>query len=113
AGMRVWTLPEAEREHVAAEVLAVYDQALDVLDRLGMQRVERALPQSSAEYMRVAGSLMSAEGYANLGSLFEQEGPEFDPHVRRRILLGREIGSAQYICLLKLREKAKAEMLVA
>lgn len=113
AGMRVWTLPEAEREHVDTEVLAAYDRALEVLDALGMQRVNRALPQSSSESMRVAGSLMSAEGYANLGPLFEQDGLEFDPHVRRRILLGRDIGSAQYIHLLKLREQAKADMLIA
>jgi aspartyl-tRNA(Asn)/glutamyl-tRNA(Gln) amidotransferase subunit A len=63
--------------------------------------------------MRVAGSLMSAEGYASLGTLFEQEGLEFDPHVRRRILLGRDIDAAQYIHLLKLREQAKADMLQA
>jgi len=56
---------------------------------------------------------MSAEGYASLGALFEQEGLEFDPHVRRRILLGRDIGAAQYLQLLRLREQAKAEMLAA
>lgn len=112
-GMRVWTLPEAERHDVDADVLAAYDAAVQVLVSLGMQRVERALPQSCAESMRVAGSLMSAEGYANLGSLFEQEGLEFDPHVRRRILLGRDIDAAQYITLLKLREQAKADMLSA
>jgi len=112
-GMRVWTLPEAERHDVDPDVLAAYDAAVQVLVSLGMQRVERALPQSCAESMRVAGSLMSAEGYASLGTLFEQEGLEFDPHVRRRILLGRDIDAAQYIHLLKLREQAKADMLQA
>ena len=113
AGMRMWVLPEAERVDVDPEVLAACDEAVRVLEGLGMQRVERALPQSLAESMRVAGSLMSAEGYANLGALFEQEGLEFDPHVRRRILLGRDIGAAQYLQLLRLREQAKAEMLAA
>lgn len=112
-GLRVWTLPEAERHDVDADVLAACDAAVQVLVSLGMQRVERALPQSCAESMRVAGSLMSAEGYANLGPLFEQDGLEFDPHVRRRILLGRDIDAAQYIALLKLREQAKADMLRA
>jgi len=112
-GLRVWTLPEAERHDVDADVLAACDAAVQVLVSLGMQRVERALPQSCAESMRLAGSLMSAEGYANLGPLFEQDGLEFDPHVRRRILLGRDIGVAQYITLLKLREQAKADMLRA
>lgn len=113
AGMRMWVLPEAERADVDPEVLTACDEAVRVLEGLGLQRVERALPQSLAESMRVAGSLMSAEGYAHLGELFEQEGLEFDPHVRRRILLGRDIGAAQYLQLLRLREQAKAEMLAA
>lgn len=113
AGMRMWVLPDAERVDVDPEVLAACDEAVRVLEGLGMRRVERALPQSLAESMRVAGSLMSAEGYASLGALFEQEGLEFDPHVRRRILLGRDIGAAQYLQLLRLREQAKAEMLAA
>ncbi|KRC28957.1 glutamyl-tRNA amidotransferase [Acidovorax sp. Root219] len=113
AGMRMWVLPEAERVDVDPDVLAACDEAVRVLEGLGLQRVERTLPQSLAESMRVAGSLMSAEGYANLGTLFEQEGLEFDPHVRRRILLGRDIGAAQYLHLLRLREQAKAEMLAA
>jgi aspartyl-tRNA(Asn)/glutamyl-tRNA(Gln) amidotransferase subunit A len=113
AGMRMWVLPDAERMDVDPEVLAACDEAVRVLEGLGMRRVERALPQSLAESMRVAGSLMSAEGYASLGALFEQEGLEFDPHVRRRILLGRDIGAAQYLQLLRLREQAKAEMLAA
>ena len=50
--------------------------------------------------MRIAGQLMSAEGYANLGELFEQD-LKFDPHVRRRVLLGRDTGAAKYIALLK------------
>lgn len=113
AGMRMWVLPDAERVDVDPEVLAACDEAVRVLEGLGMRRVERTLPQSLAESMRVAGSLMSAEGYASLGALFEQEGLEFDPHVRRRILLGRDIGAAQYLQLLRLREQAKAEMLAA
>ena len=63
--------------------------------------------------MRVAGSLMSAEGYAHLGPLFERRELQFDPNIQRRILLGRDIGAAQYIHLLRQREQAKAAMLEA
>jgi aspartyl-tRNA(Asn)/glutamyl-tRNA(Gln) amidotransferase subunit A len=55
---------------------------------------------------------MSAEGYANLGELFEQD-LVFDPHVRRRILAGKDIDAAQYIELLKMRDKARTAMLDA
>jgi aspartyl-tRNA(Asn)/glutamyl-tRNA(Gln) amidotransferase subunit A len=112
AGLRVWTLPEAERHGVEADVLAAYDEALCTLAALGMRLVERPLPQSCAQSMGIAGSLMSAEGYAHLGTLFEQD-LVFDPHVRRRILAGRDIGAARYIELLALRERARAEMIDA
>lgn len=109
-GMRVWILPEAERHSVESDVLSLYDRALSTLEELGMQLVERPLPQSCTESMRIAGSLMSAEGYANLGELFEQD-LVFDPHVRKRILAGRNIDAAQYIELLKMRDKARAAMI--
>lgn len=112
AGTRVWVLPESERHATESEVLVLYDRALQQLSELGMVLVERELPQSCTESMRIAGSLMSAEGYATLGTLFEQD-LLFDPHVRRRILLGRAIDAAQYIGLLKMRDKARAEMLAA
>jgi aspartyl-tRNA(Asn)/glutamyl-tRNA(Gln) amidotransferase subunit A len=111
-GTRVWLLPASERHATDPEVLALYDRAVDKLVELGMQPVVRELPQTLAESMRIAGSLMSAEGYANLGELFEQD-LEFDANVRRRILAGRDIDSATYIELLKLRDKARRDMLEA
>lgn len=110
--MRIWVLPESERHSVESDVLAQYDKALSTLAGLGAQLVERELPQSLTESMRIAGSLMSAEGFASLGELFQQD-LTFDPHVRRRILAGRDIDAAQYIELLKMRERARLEMLDA
>lgn len=110
--VRVWVLPESERHSVESDVLVQYDRALSTLAGLGAQLVERELPQSLTESMRIAGSLMSAEGFATLGELFQQD-LTFDPHVRRRILAGRDIDAAQYIELLKMREKARLEMLDA
>jgi aspartyl-tRNA(Asn)/glutamyl-tRNA(Gln) amidotransferase subunit A len=109
-GMRVWVLPRGERADVDAQVLAAYDQALSVLVELGMVLVEKPLPQSLEKSMGIAGNLMSAEGYANLGLLFERSELAFDPHIQRRILLGRDISAAGYITLLKAREAAIAEM---
>ncbi len=112
-GMRMWILPDAERRDVDADVLKAYDKALLVFEGLGMTLVEKRLPQTLVESMQIAGSLMSAEGYANLGSLYEREDLEFDPNVKRRIMLGRNIDAAQYIGLLKQRELAMSAMLDA
>jgi len=109
-GTRVWVLPQSERHSIESDVLALYDRALATLAESGARLVERDLPQSLTESMRIAGSLMSAEGYASLGELFEQD-LVFDPNVRRRILAGRDIDAAQYIELLKMREKARVAML--
>lgn len=111
-GKRVWMLPASERDAIEPDVLALYDRAVAQLVELGVQPVSRELPQTLAESMRIAGGLMSAEGYANLGELFEQE-LEFDQNVRRRILAGRDIDAARYIALLKLRDKARVDMLDA
>jgi len=112
-GLRVWVLPDSERVDVEPAVLDAYDRAIQLLASMGMRLVHRALPRSCGEYMRIAGSLMSAEGYARLGSLFEREDLEFDENVRRRILLGRDIDAARYIELLRTRDLAKAEMIAA
>jgi len=112
-GLRVWVLPHAERAGVEPEVLQAYDAALAVLAELGMTLLEKPLPQSLEKSMGIAGNLMSAEGYANLGALFERSELQFDPNIKRRILLGRDISAAGYIALLKARESAIAEMLQA
>lgn len=109
-GMRAWMLPEKERSAVDSEVLAVYDRALQTFDDLGVTLVQQPLPETLTEAMQMAGQLMSAEGYASKGSLFEREDLVFDPHVRRRILLGRDISAARYQELLSARTRAQAAM---
>lgn len=109
-GLRAWVLPDEERGRVDAEVLAVYDQALEAFQDLGMTLVGQALPASLTDSMQIAGELMSAEGYAHLGPLFERDDLHFDPHVRRRILLGRDISAARYQHLLASRLGARQAM---
>lgn len=110
AGMRAWVLPDEERQHVAAEVLAIYDAAVAAFRDLGVTLMHQPLPTSLTEAMQIAGQLMSAEGYAHLGPLFERDDLSFDPHVRRRILLGRDISAACYQQLLGARSRAQAAM---
>lgn len=110
SGMRAWVLPDEERSAVDAEVLAIYDRALEAFQDIGVTLARLPLPTPLDEAMQIAGQLMSAEGYASLGPLFEQEQLEFDPHVRRRILLGRDISAARYQALLAARTRAQAAM---
>ena len=110
AGLRLWVLPQAEREQIAPGVLAAYDAGLKQLAALGMQLIEQPLPTSLEQCMRVAGGLMSAEGYASLGELFERDDLRFDPHVQRRVLSGRAIDASAYIQLHNQRRAARQAM---
>ena len=112
-GLRAWVLPEDDRGAVDANVLAVYDQAIEAFESLGVTLVKQALPIPLAEAMQISGQLMSAEAYARLGTLFEREDLPFDPHVRRRILLGRDISAARYQELLAARARAQSAMQAA
>lgn len=109
-GLRAWVLPEAERATLEPAVLTAYDAALDTLAALGLQPVDARLPQPFAHYMGMAGELMSAEGYALLGPLFEREDLRFDPHVRRRVLAGRGVSAATYMRLKRERQQAQEAM---
>lgn len=109
-GLRAWVLPAAERDFIEPAVLAGYDAALDTLATLGVQRVDAQLPQPFAHYMAIAGELMSAEGYVHLGPLFEREDLRFDPHVRRRVLAGRDVSAAAYMRLKRERQLAQEAM---
>lgn len=110
AGLRLWVLPEGERAQIAPGVLAAYDAGLKQLAELGMQLIEQPLPTSLEQCMRVAGGLMSAEGYASLGELFERDDLRFDPHVQRRVLSGRAIDASAYIQLHNQRRAARQAM---
>ncbi|AOB30195.1 glutamyl-tRNA amidotransferase [Bordetella sp. H567] len=112
-GMRVWAMPDEERDGVHPAVLAAYDAALQALEGLGALVVRRPLPKRCADYMQINGGIMSAEGYANLGDICERDDLQVDPYVRRRVLLGRDIRAFEYIRLLKAREQARAEMAAA
>lgn len=109
-GLRIWVLPEQERTHIAPGILSAYDKALSQLEALGMTLVDQTLPTSLEVCMRIAGGLMSAEGYANLGTLFERDELQFDLHVQRRILGGKTIDARSYIKLQEQRRAARHAM---
>ncbi|GAA6118872.1 amidase [Acidovorax sp. FG27] len=109
-GLRAWVLPQSEYGKIDAGVLTAYHRALDVFRALGVTMVDKDLPTSLADAMQISGQLMSAEAYARLGPLFERDELRFDPHVRRRILLGRDVSASRYQALLASRARAQASM---
>jgi aspartyl-tRNA(Asn)/glutamyl-tRNA(Gln) amidotransferase subunit A len=108
-GLVLARLPASERAHVEAEVLAAYDAALEVLEKLGAKLVEVKLPRGFADLGAMAGRLIGCEGYSYVGHLTDDPAQPVDPHVRPRIGLGKGVSARDYLLLLREREQLKRD----
>jgi aspartyl-tRNA(Asn)/glutamyl-tRNA(Gln) amidotransferase subunit A len=100
AGLRLATMPEAERAGVDREVLAAYDASVEVLRTLGASIVSVALPNRFADYAAATGRIIGSEGYRFVGHLVDDASLPTDPHVRPRIQLGRGVSARDYLLAL-------------
>lgn len=112
-GLRLARMPDAEREHASAEVLAAYDTSLAQLERLGAEIVPVALPFRFADVAASNMFIMAAESYTLLQELIDDEQAPLDPHVRPRIADGRDITARAYIEALQTREAMKLKYAAA
>src|SRR5438034_1119077 len=82
---------------VADHVLAAYEESLEVLARLGAEIVPIELPFGFADAGALNGRIMSAEAYAILGDIVDDETLRLDEDVRPRIRAGRDISARAYL----------------
>jgi aspartyl-tRNA(Asn)/glutamyl-tRNA(Gln) amidotransferase subunit A len=107
AGVRLAVLPEAERTEVHPEVLAAYDDSLDVLRGLGARLINVTLPLKFSDFAALTGQLIGAEGYSILGDIVDRLDLPVDDAVRPRILIGKSLSARDYLRGLVEREKLK------
>ena len=112
-GLRLARMPEIERQHVSAQVLAAYDASLAELERLGAEIVTIDLPFLFSDVAAFNLRIMAAESYAILHDLIDDEKAPLDPHVRPRIAAGRNITAQAYIEALQVREGMKLKFAAA
>lgn len=112
-GLRLARMPEVERKHASADVLAAYDRSLAEFEQLGAEIVPVHLPFLFADVAGFNLRIMAAESYALYASLIDDEAAPLDPHVRPRIAAGRDITSAAYIEALRMRDTMKAQFAAA
>jgi aspartyl-tRNA(Asn)/glutamyl-tRNA(Gln) amidotransferase subunit A len=112
-GLRLARLPAHERDGIDAEVLAAYDRSVDALAGLGAEIVDVALPARFAELGAINGRIMSAEAYAALAELVDDNSQPLDQDVRPRVRAGAAISSRDYLAALAERERMKAEFSAA
>src|SRR6266852_7154567 len=100
-GLRLGRMPAAEREGVAADMLAAYDRSLDVLAALGADIVDIALPFRFADCLN-AQAIVQAEAYFHTGHLAEDPALQLDGAVRGRVLGGARVSAQDYLATRKL-----------
>lgn len=108
-GLRLARFPAAERSGVDPEVLADYDRAVETLGRLGAEILDLPLPQSFRDLGALNGQIMSAEAYALVGHIADDETLPVDEAVRPRVRAGATTLAHDYLRALAERERLKAE----
>ena len=112
-GLRLARMPAAERDGVAADVLAAYDLALDDLARLGAEIVSVDLPGRFADCTAATGRIIGAEGYFLVGDLVDDMSLPIDDAVRPRIRIGKGISARDYLAALRERDELKRKFATA
>jgi aspartyl-tRNA(Asn)/glutamyl-tRNA(Gln) amidotransferase subunit A len=108
-GLRLGRMPATERVGVDAEVLVAYDRSLEQLAGLGADIVDLSLPRGLRDYGMSSGRLMSAEAYALLSDIVDNNALTLDEAVRPRVRAGAAITAREYLQTLAERERLKAE----
>jgi aspartyl-tRNA(Asn)/glutamyl-tRNA(Gln) amidotransferase subunit A len=108
-GLRLARMPAAEREGVSAEMLAAYDASLDVLEKLGAEIVEIALPFRFADLV-TASAVMQAEAFYFNRALAEDAGKLLGDAVRARLMSGAKLTAQDYLATSHYRAGVKAAL---
>jgi aspartyl-tRNA(Asn)/glutamyl-tRNA(Gln) amidotransferase subunit A len=108
-GLRLARMASGDRTSLADEVLAAYDRSVEQLAGMGADIVDLTLPRSIRDYGKTMGRIVSAEAYALLGDLIDNNEQPIDVAVRPRIRAGAAISSREYLEALAEREHLKLE----
>ncbi len=84
------------------------DRSVDALAGMGAEIVDVALPARFADLGAANGRIMSAEAYAALADLVDDNAQPLDQDVRPRARAGAAISSRDYLVALAERDRMKA-----
>ncbi len=106
-GLRLGRLPSAERAGVDAEVLSAYDRSVEALAAQGAEIVDLTLPERFGALGGLVGRIISAEIYAAISGLADDNATPLDQDVRPRVRAGAAVSSRDYLAALAERERMK------
>jgi len=109
-GLRLVRIAPGERDGVATDVLTAYDHSVSQLEEMGAEIVDLRLPHSFRDYHEsTMGRIGSAEAYALLSDIVDNDEQPIDDVVRSRVRAGAAISSRDYLGALAERERLKLE----
>ncbi len=103
-GLRLARMPVAERQGVEDEVLAAYENAIELLADAGAQIVDVELPFRFADCFAAHMTAVQAEAYAVYGELVDDDSTLLDMSVRKGIRAGRDIAAHNYLLAIETRK---------
>jgi aspartyl-tRNA(Asn)/glutamyl-tRNA(Gln) amidotransferase subunit A len=106
--LRVGTPEPALLDPCDSDVLDNYHASLDRLRAMGHTLVPMNLSDALTEYQMLSGSIIAHDAYRQHRAVVEKTSTPLDPHVRTRILAGRDVGEARYADLQARRRAAVA-----
>lgn len=112
-GLRLGRLTKAQSAGIDPEILSAYDRSVDFLAGLGADIVDLALPINILDLGTATAKIISAESYAILARLVDDNAQPLDQDVRPRVRAGAAISSKDYLQLLAQRQQMKIDFAAA
>jgi len=110
-GLRLARMMESERTGMHADVLAAYDRSLAQLASKGAEIVDMPKTTAFRELGQQVGNIISAEAYALVGDIADNNALAVDEAVRPRVRAGAAISSRMYLDTLAERTRLKQKFL--
>ena len=111
--LRVGTPEPDQLEPCDPDIRANYRRSLDRIRAMGHSLVPMAFPEALTAYQALCGNIVAYEAYRQHRAVVENPATPLDPHVRQRVLAGRDIDAAQYAALQAHRRASVAEFKTA
>jgi aspartyl-tRNA(Asn)/glutamyl-tRNA(Gln) amidotransferase subunit A len=112
-GHRLGRLSKDQTAGIDPEILSAYDSSVEFLAELGADITDLALPVSVLDLGTATAKIISAESYAMLAALVDDNAQLLDQDVRPRVRAGAAISSKDYLQLLEQRQRMKIDLAAA
>jgi aspartyl-tRNA(Asn)/glutamyl-tRNA(Gln) amidotransferase subunit A len=105
AGLRIGRVVDADLTLTDDEVRADLAKAAGTLEKLGARIEPFKMPQPFDSFSRLNGIIIASEGYANWRTLIDDPMSGMADPIRTRFLGGKTISAADYLDVMRAREK--------